>query len=69
MVIGDYIAGVKAREGRGSKTVAKAPHNPRPSGSAPKANSAESRLKATEQRFKANSSSEDLKDILLKKFL
>lgn len=69
MVIGDYIAGVKARESRGSKTVAKAPHNPRPSGSAPKANSADSRLKASEQRFKANASSDDLKEILLKKFL
>jgi hypothetical protein len=68
MVIGDYIAGVKAREGKSSKTVAKAPHNPRPSGSAPKSNSM-SKLKESENRYKANGNNDDLKDILLKKFL
>jgi hypothetical protein len=68
MVIGDYIAGVKARESKSAKPVAKAPHNPRPSGSAPKSNSG-SRLKETENRYKANGNNEDLKDILLKKFL
>ncbi len=69
MVIGDYIAGVKARESKTSKTVAKAPHNPRPSGSAPKSSSANSRLKESESRYKANGNGDDLKEILLKKFL
>lgn len=69
MVIGDYIAGVKAREGKSPKQIAKAPHNPRSSGSVPTKSSSATRLKETENRYKANGSGDDLKEILLKKFL
>lgn len=71
MIVGDYISGLQSRESRsknGQKTIKKAPVNPNPSSTAPKATTAD-RVEAAQRRFSKTGDKSDLKEILLNKFL
>lgn len=69
MVVGDYIRGVKAREGSAkSSTSARAPVQPRPTNS-PVSASKDGAIKAIQSRFKTTGSTEDLASIIASKFI
>jgi prefoldin subunit 5 len=71
MVIGDYIAGVKARESKGkpSGVVNKAPSQPRPSSAPVPVPAKDAKTQQAQKRFTASNSRDDLSVIIANRFL